>query len=400
MLTGKQVRVRISKNKLLPQYLPADSQNWHDVAEQLLFIYRDSVGRTRGEIEEQLADIVGDGPTQLIHQGFAKLLEDRCEMDVASDFPPEQIREAVFRLSASQRIAREPFDRDAIITQAAEGLQLAPQQIEAGLFADLKDEQRIVSFDDCTPEQLVLRYNVALAQAILLRATHVEVRIWSETPARFRQIFRAIKFRKLIFTIRPTDEHGYKLELDGPLSLFSSTQKYGLQLALFLPQLLHCKAFDLRAQVRWGAQKVEKQFTLSGLDGLRSHLPDFGMHTPREIELFAENFRANVPDWVLSDDPNPQTVGGTTWVPDFTLMHKESGKEVFVEVVGFWQKRNIEEHYLRLKKAMPGRFLLVVSEQYRADEESEFTLGDGVYRYKRTPIAAEVAKRATLLIGE
>lgn len=228
----------------------------------------------------------------------------------------------------------------------------------------------------------------------------MEVRVWGETPARFRQLFRAVKFHRLIGSIRNVDGTSYTLHLDGPLSLFSSTQKYGLQLALFLPVLLHCKAFDLVAKVRWGTQKTEKTFALSATDGLRTHLADFGVHTPREVKLFEENFRANVADWAISDDPHPIPVEGTTWVPDFTLTHTPSGKQVFVEVVGFWRKVDIEQHYKRLKRAIPGKFVLVVSEAYRADEGEEFALGAEVYRYKRTPVAGEVAKVAAGVIGE
>ena len=60
---------------------------------------------------------------------------------------------------------------------------------------------------------------------------------------------------------------------------------------------------------------------------------------------------------------------------------------------------NIEEHYKRLKRAIPGQFVLVVSEQYRTDEATEFTTGDGVYRFKRTPVAEEVAKVAAFVAG-
>ena len=86
-------------------------------------------------------------------------------------------------------------------------------------------------------------------------------------------------------------------------------------------------------------------------------------------------------------------------MPDFTLTHSASGKEVFIEITGYWRKLNLEDHYRRLKKTMAGKFVLVVSDQNRADEASDVTLGDGVYRYKRTPIAAEVAKVAALVAG-
>lgn len=403
MLVGKQVRVRSSKNRLAPLYLNPNSGEYLAAARQLIAAYRAAPGRTRGEIEEDLKVLVGEGPGALIHQGLAKLLEDRCEFEVASELTPDALREAVFESAAKHRAdaakAGTPFDRAVVLAEVSELLALAPESIDRGLFADLKDEQRVLSFDDCTPEFLLNRYNVALAQAVLLRSIGMEVRVWGETPARFRQLFRAVKFHKLIATIRSTDGNSYTLTLDGPLSLFSSTQKYGLQLALFLPAILHCKAYELKATVRWGAERIEKQFSLTPADGLKSHLPDFGVYTPREIGHFEQNFRDGVEGWTLASDPMPQTVQGTTWVPDFTLTHTASGKSLFVEVLGFWRKMNVEAHYQRLKRGLPGKFLLVISEAYRADETEEMALGNEVYRYKRTPSAGEVARIAAGLLG-
>ncbi len=403
MLVGKQVRVRSAKNRLVPLYLKVDSGEHLAAARQLIAVYRRAPGRTRGEIEDDLKLVVGEGPGALIHQGLAKLLEDRCEFEVASELTPEALREAVFESAAQHRAnaakAGVPFDRTVVLTEVSHRLALAPESVDRGLFADLKNEQRALTFDDCTPEFLLNRYNVALAQALLLRSTGMEVRVWGETPARFRQLFRAIKFHKLIATIRNSDGNSYTIALDGPLSLFSSTQKYGLQLALFLPAILHCKAFELKADVRWGAERVDKTFVLSGVDGLKSHLPDFGVYTPREIGHFEQNFRDSVEGWKLESDPAPQTVEGTVWVPDFTLTHTATGQSLFVEVLGFWRKVNIEAHYQRLKRGLPGQFLLVISEAYRADETDEVTLGNEVYRYKRTPSAGEVARLAAGLLG-
>ncbi len=403
MLVGKQVRVRSSKNRLIPLYLNPNSGEYLAAARQLIAAYRAAPTRTRGEIETELKEVVGEGPGALIHQGLAKLLEDRCEFEVASELTPDALREAVFESAAKHRAdaakAGVPFERAVVLDEVSKLLALPPESIERGLFADLKDEQRVLSFDDCTPEFLLNRYNVALAQAVLLRSVGMEVRVWGETPARFRQLFRAIKFHKLIATIRSTDGNSYTIALDGPLSLFSSTQKYGLQLALFLPAILHCKAYELKARIRWGAERVEKDFALTPADGLKSHLPDFGVYTPREIGHFEQNFRDGVEGWTLAGDPAPQTVEGTTWVPDFTLTHIASGKSLFVEVLGFWRKMNIEAHYKRLHRGLPGKFLLVISEAYRADETDDVTLGNEVYRYKRTPSATEVARIAAGLLG-
>ena len=403
MLTGKLVRVRHARNKLVPLYLDPAHEGWRGLADQLLFVYRSAEGRTRGEIDEDLAPLVGEGPQSLLHQGLAKLLEDRCEFEVASDHPPDEIREELFRASVRHRQAAAkagmPFDRTAVLTEIGEQLDLTPEQIELGLFADLKGEQRVLKFADCTPEYLLHRYNVALAQAILLRCTAMEVRIWGETPARFRQLFRAVKFHRLICTIHPSAGQSYTLRLDGPLSLFSSTQKYGLQLALFLPALLHCKAFDLKANVRWGTERKEKLFTLSATDGLRSHTPDWGTYTPPELQMFADSFAEKVKGWVIAADPHPVALDDGVWVPDFRLTHPASGAEVFVEIFGFWRKGDVEQLYQRLRKHLPGKFVLCVGEQSRVDEADEVAFGDGVYRYKRTPLPDEVAKLAAAVSG-
>jgi predicted nuclease of restriction endonuclease-like RecB superfamily len=398
MLTGKLVRVRHARNRLVPLYLDPADLGWLGVAEQLLLAYREAAGRTRGEIEEDLADVVGEGPRALVHQGLAKLCEDRCDFEVTSDQPPEEIREVVFRLAAEHRAevakAKSQFDRTVVMASASDELKLHPEQIDRGLFADLKDEQRVLKFADLTAERLLHRYNVALAQAILLRCTAMEVRIWGETPARFRQLFRQVKFHRLICTIHESAGSSYTLKLDGPLSLFSSTQKYGLQLALFLPTLLHCKAFDLHAEVRWGADRKEKQFALSAADGLRSHTPDFGVYTPPEVQQFADSFAEKVKGWVIAVDPHPVSLADGVWVPDFRLTNPATGKEVFVELFGFWRRGDVEQHYRRLKKAVPGKFVLCVSEQFRADDADDAAFGNEVYRFKRTPLPDEVARIA------
>src|SRR5689334_2326322 len=97
MLTGNLVRVRYARNRIVPYYIPADDPTWLAAAERLLELFRVQEGRTRGELEEDLADAFGDEGGQLVYRGLAKLLEDRCNFEVVSGQPPERLREAVFR---------------------------------------------------------------------------------------------------------------------------------------------------------------------------------------------------------------------------------------------------------------------------------------------------------------
>jgi predicted nuclease of restriction endonuclease-like RecB superfamily len=408
MLTGKLLRVRHQRHQVVPLYVSLQDPLVRALAEQLLEIFRRSVGRRRGELAEELADLIPEGPQGLLPAGLAHLLEERCTFQSATEVSPEPLRAAVFTLAAQRRrqwaAEGKPFDRQAVLAEVlpSYGQFENTGQLDEALFADLKSEQRIVAFEDLSAERLLERYNVALAQGVLLRAVRLEIHLSGATPARFRQLCRAIKFHRLIVRISSTGPENYRLEVDGPLSLFSATHKYGLQLALFLPTLLHCTSFHLQAHLRWsraGKTTRDKTFTLSSADGLRSHLPDWGMYTPPELEAFVQAFRSRVHEWSLQSEPAPQIVGDSVWVPDYRLVHQPSGREVYLEFFGFWRKADLHRHCVRLQQALPGRFLLCVGEGLRVDEATQELWDAAVYRYKRVPLAEEVAERAAQVAG-
>ena len=163
---------------------------------------------------------------------------------------------------------------------------------------------------------------------MLLRSTRVHVAIRHEPPERYRQLLRLVKFHRLICEIERTGDDCYLLHLDGPLSLFSATQKYGLQLALFLPAVLLCRDFEVKAELAWGAQRKPKTFALTPADGLVSHLPDTGTYVPPELGMFVELFRKRVEDWEIAEETEVFPLGDGFWVPDFRLTHKASGRSV------------------------------------------------------------------------
>ena len=399
MLTGKMVRVRYARDRVTPYYLEEEDSRWREAAERLLELFRGQEGRTRGELEADVAEAFG-GEVSLVHQGLAKLLEDRCDFETVSGHPPEALREAVFRAAAEHRRGAEaPFDRDAVLRQAAAPLELSPEQIDQGLFADLKSEQRLSRFKDISAEHLLQRYNVALAQAVLLRSTRVEVDVRGEPPRRYRQLLRLAKFHRLICEVARTGPDGGRLTLDGPLSLFSATQKYGLQLALFLPAVLLCRDFDLRAELRWGPQRRPKVFLLSARDGLVSHYPDTGTYVPPELAMFAELFRKKVTDWDLTEEAEVFPLGDGFWVPDFRLIHSGSGRSVFLEVLGFWRKASAEKHLERLRQHATEPFLLAVSDQLRIDDAALEGLPAGVHRFRQMPLPDEVARLAAEVLA-
>ncbi len=403
MLTGKMVAVRYARDRILPRYIDVNDPGWREVAERLLALFRGQEGRTRGELEEEQSELFGEGPSQIIHQGLAKLLEDRCEFEVVSGHPPEEIRAAVFRTAARHRLApaaadavvETRFDREAVLREAANELSLTPETVEQGLFADLKSEQRLVHFKDISAEHLLQRYNVALAQAVLYRCTRLHATIRNEPPQRYRQLLRRIKFHRLICEMERVGENSWRLHVDGPLSLFSATQKYGLQLALFFPAVLLCRDFEVRAELSWGPQRKPKVFLATPSDGLVSHYADTGTYVAPELGLFVELFRKRVADWDLVEETEVYSLGSAGfWVPDFRLIHKATGRRVLFEVLGFWRRSSAEQHLARLRQHVTEPFLLAVSDQLHIEEAELEGLPAEIHRFRNMPLPDEVARLA------
>ncbi|MFO0889121.1 MAG: DUF790 family protein [Isosphaeraceae bacterium] len=411
MLTGDLVRVRGSKERIIPLYLNRSSPQWLEVAESLLMVFREGVGMTRGEIEEEIDELFGGGgKATVVHRGLAKVLEDRAEFEVVADVPPEQIREKVFTAAAEHRqrqragsppadgeapagrVARESFHRDEVLEQVSRELNLAPDVLLNSLFADLRDENRLLKFEDMTAQRLIDRYNVALAQAVLLRSMRVEAEVRNEGPARYRQLFRRLKFHRLVYRVKGTMADGYTIQIDGPLSLFSATTRYGLQMAMFLPALLHCHDFRLDAELRWGPRREPRSFHLDSNAGLITHQLDSGVYVPAEIPAFVERFRQVAPSWTLDDCTEVLELGREgVWVPDYRAVHKPTGTEVFLEVLGFWKKSSLERLLRLLPSHGPPRFVLVVSDKLKVDEGDLGEFPGPILWFKEIPNAPELA---------
>lgn len=409
MLTGNLVLVRYQQQRVIPRYIDRSSPDWLDVAESLREVFRNGVGRTRGEIAEEVEALfsAGAGTSGLVNRGLAKVLEDRAEFEVVAELPPETLRDKVFLAAAEQRRqlqergGRASFRRDLVLQKVAAELGLSPERIEAGLFADLKEENRMLRFDDLPAQALLDRYNVALAQAVLLRCVRMRLELRNDTPAQYRQFFRWLKFHRLLYSAEGTLSEGYRLELDGPLSLFTSTTKYGLQFAQFLPAVLLSRRFRLEAELRWGPRREPRLFHLDSDAGLVSHYTPQAQYVPSEIRAFIERFRQIAHGWDVEEGGGLIELGRQgVWIPDYRFVHRETGLDVEVEILGFWKRASVDRLLRLLPVHGPPRYLLAVSERLKVDEKPADSLAGSLVRFKEVPNAQEMLARLEAMIVE
>jgi predicted nuclease of restriction endonuclease-like RecB superfamily len=299
----------------------------------------------------------------------------------------------VFGLAAERRRSADGgFDRAAIVGEVAPRFGLDPAEIEEALYSDLRGAHQLLAFRRMAPTQLLERYEVAQRQAVLLRAVRLQARVWCSSPSSYRALFNKLKFRRLLHRIARQDDGSYRIDIDGPFSLFESVTKYGMNLALCLPALEACDALELQASLRWGKGRQALGFTLSRRMA-RSHdesappLPDEVAELIESVERLETGWHAQPCSEIL-DLP-----GVGVCVPDLVFEHV-SRPRVHLEVMGYWSRDAVWRRVELVERGLGARILFAVSSRLRVSED---VLPPGepaaLYVYKGTMSARSVLRK-------
>jgi hypothetical protein len=389
------VRARRRKGELVLVGVEGDErQEALYLAGLYLDLVRAAVGRPRAQLDEAFAQVEAPPPLQRVADGLRKLIEDRCEFEPTVDLPPEELRREVFRLAAERRRALgpdEPFDRAAVLADAARARGVAAGDLERGLYADLRGAHVLRSFEPMTPEALVAAYDDAQAQAVLLRAVKVRAEVTCGAAWGYRQLFAKLKFLRLLHAIEPLGG-GYRIDIDGPFSLFDSVTKYGLQLALSLPAVQACATWSIEADVRWGKMREALVFRLAGRGPDAREGGAFAL--PPEVEAFRQGFEALKSAWRVSPSPAILNLPGAgLCVPDL-VFERPGGPRVYFEVLGYWSREAVWRRVDLVRQGLGEHLLVAVSERLRVSED---VLGDdpsgALYVYKGALSPRVVLKR-------
>ncbi|MEM9694839.1 MAG: DUF790 family protein [Myxococcota bacterium] len=374
MLTSDLLRIKRDQGELIPRYLgPKGREKYAPLTEALVATVRASMGQPRDEVEAALDDIPSGSQDRLVHQGLRKLLLDRCSFEVPEGIDPIELRAQLFTAAASTRRTLGPtdaFPRATLVAEVAAALDIAPDALEERLFADLRGRERLLELKPIDPQDLLCRYDVALAQGVLLRATRVVVDLEGEEPVRVRNLFREARFRGLLHRVERVADGHFRIEFDGPFSLFKSVQKYGFELAVFLPSLLRCQRWSLHADVLWSKAKLPSTFRLGPADGLLA--PSTRKPSPGPVtglEKLVTGFQKLKSSWRV--EPNEEIValpGEVVCVPDLVFTHGETGETVWLEAFGFWSRKSVWQRIETIRRGFTGRIILAISQQLRVSE--------------------------------
>lgn len=375
MLTSELVTARVSGSTITPGRVDPDAPALQEMAATLCGLYADAAAERlrRADLDELVTAAIGDHPRWKVARGLAKLLDDRSTFDTAAPVPPAELRRAAFQLARDRGpLALEPGPLGLpvatdLLAELGAPLGLTATQTEDALYADLEENQRLLAVDVPGPEWLLHRYNVAQVQALLLHALSLKIRLVAPTAAKMRQLFRQVKFHRLLHQAR-RDGDVLELDLDGPTSLFQQSTRYGMALATFFPALLlQPPPWSLEATIVWTRARHQKTLRLDHTAGLVSHHADRGGYQTREQLWFAERFDALESGWTRTEGQAPVALGARGILfPDYRFTR--DGRVAHLEILGFWRHDRLAERLALLQQYGPGNVIVAVSRKLHGSE--------------------------------
>ncbi len=397
MLTGDLVRPRLTTrgDSLTVEWLSPRSRFWRQTAADLIALFGEQVGQTRGAWRAALDQYEGERTDYVIVRGLAKVIEDPADFrPIDTLIAPADLRQRLFARGPAFARADlfHPQNRADMIAQAAAALDAAPEQIEAALFADRLAQHKLIGVGQAwTPHSLIARYNLELARGVLYWSDQMQVAIHDS----YKDFWRYLKLFKLMFEARPLPEGGYQVDLDGPISPFvKATTRYGRQFAAFLPALLLCDQWRMAATVRPLGFNRTLTYRLDAESALTTHFKRSGAFDSRLEADFAADFEAKFGGergkWTLSREDELILLGDTVMIPDFALTHKQDGRRVLIELVGFWTREYLRRKVEKVRAAQRRDLLLLVFEGVNLSAEKLDDVPGEVLVFKNKPVLKDV----------
>ncbi|HEX8267712.1 MAG TPA: DUF790 family protein [Pyrinomonadaceae bacterium] len=369
-------------DKIHPRLIKTSNPNYLRDAEILIEIFNDFLGQTRGELTQELEEYVGTGTDYRILRGFIKLLTDRCEFETSSVAEPSEIRQKLFLEARKfQPVTPDSEKRNAVLETIAEEFQTDAKTIISSIYADLSAQQKLISFDSIEPIELLDRYNLAQAQALLYKCVEMRISVEPSDAENYRSIFDWVKHFGLIHTIYGDARSGYEITLTGAASLFHRSQKYGVQMSVFLPALLLCRDWRMSAEV---AQKEggNVYYELSSEQTeLKSHYFDDPGYKNFDIETLKNDWEKSPMNWRLQENREVIDLGKTAFIPDFVLISPDENR-IYLDILGFWTPKLLKKRLDEYKEAKFRKFILVAGQELRGSREEPLWESENVVFYK------------------
>ena len=376
MLPSDLLLHRRQGDSLTPRALPLKPP-YTSLAAAILDCFDQYRQRSQGELDRALAELEGDGLDYKVVRGLCHLVRNHwCTFEPCGPLDPVVLRGRVFQRSSQIRPTAQA--RDELLVQVAQELEkelnqpVTPGQIRDGLYGDLPDNQRLTQYDRPAVETLIHRYNLSQVQGVFYKATAVILHAYRNDPGEYKLLFRYLKLFQLMTYIEGDADHGFTITVDGPTSLFKASTRYGLALAKMIPALLHVTRWRLTAQLHWrdpySKTPKDGEFALDSDCGLVSHYPPGKPYDSLLEESFVKRWQTLKTPWRLEREVDLIPIPGSVMIPDFRLVHGDTGRSFLLEIVGYWRPEYLRKKFSQVHQAQRQDLLLAVSDRLNLEK--------------------------------
>jgi len=384
MLPSPLLVARVRRGFVNPVYAGMDEANL-EAAKTLIDLFQKNIGKRKGGISDEVEQYEEVGFDYRFIRGLATLLERRCIFEAKSSLDSQNVRKLTFQEANKYRVVASQEDRAEILSRVADSLGVSVDEVEESLYGDLEDQLILKEFKPINPEDLLRQYNLSLTQTLLFKSTHLEFTV----KGNWQRIFRKIKYLGLMYSAEAKPE-GFWVAVDGPLSLFKLTERYGTSLAKLLPEIVEAEGWKIKASIvkggdsaGGGGRVLQLELRSNEVGYLLKHAPpepsSEGAFDSSVEERFSKNFQSLGFGWKLAREPEPLTAGTHVFIPDFSLQ-KDSAK-VYLEIVGFWTQEYLERKVQKLQQ-LSGVDLIIAVDESLACSKLRRVKGKIIY-YKR-----------------
>lgn len=438
MLPLELLRTKITNKgkKIIPLFCLPTTDNI-SLAQKLIteFHFANNKKETKGDLQKKLSIYENSYDDFKLIRGLVALLERRCIFKINNSFYPENkaedfgtqlpssfsLRKVLFEESSKLGLPIDNIQRKKIFHSVALKLDIDINYLEKMMWVDQEDYLIFEKFTLIEPIDLLGVYNLAILQTLLFNSVNFEFTINGGTN--WKQVLRTIKRFGLMYnlqkvhkkennfikeiqhnknkqdTVNKDDSKSYLddnviCSIDGPLSIFKLTNKYGSSIAKVIPKIISSHKWNIKALIIKNSISGRKlyEFNLSSDNDIYinnsinnkfnnghqfedSNSNNLGFDSSVEAK-FAAQFEKFKTGWKLIREPHPLILpDGKAFIPDF-LFEKYDNK-VYFEIIGFWTPQYLERKFKKINEIMKINnkskydILIAVNENNFVSENSE-----------------------------
>lgn len=347
MLTKELLEVTKRKPNIRPLYREIDK--YQSTAEQVIDAYES--GEPRGKIEDAIAKLETHDTFKLV-RGLSKLLERRVTFEQQAPITPSRVRDAVFK----QGVVTSAAERREVIETVAADLDVTPDKIEDGLWADREEEEILISDPEINAKELLRQYNLSLTQTLLFDALEIEF----TASNNYQEIFGLMAYLGLMYTV----DEDLAVTVTGPTALFKKTRKYGNELAKLLPSIMKADEWSVTAQIETEVNNETRIYEFSLSDDQERLFPSQTTVESFDSEVernFATRIDSLTEGWTVHREPTILRTGNQVMIPDFSF--ERNGNTFYLEVIGFWTPEYLQKKLEKVRAVESERpIMLAVNE--------------------------------------